>query len=110
MYLISSRESPSLQLAADQEKNTSKTETEKLWGTPVQYGTTMIQVRWCGVCVCSGGVWQLTEMCVCVCVVQYKTTTIQQVRGRVVCVVRGCVAGFNWNVAFCNSHITSVLY
>ncbi|XP_064398624.1 inositol 1,4,5-trisphosphate receptor type 2-like isoform X2 [Halichondria panicea] len=33
-----------LKLAADQEKNTSKTETEKLWGTPVQYGTTMIQL------------------------------------------------------------------
>ncbi len=70
------------QLAADQEKNTSKNETEKLWGTPVQYGTTMIQVCgcvWCGgreregVCVvwrrerkglCGEGIY---SPCVCMC-------------------------------------------
>ena len=33
-----------LQIAAEQEKKQSQIETEKLWGTRVQYGTTMIQV------------------------------------------------------------------
>ena len=33
------------QIAAEQEKKQSEMETEKMWGTPVQYGTTMVQVR-----------------------------------------------------------------
>ena len=32
------------QTAAEQEKKQSQLESEKLWGAPVQYGTTMVQV------------------------------------------------------------------
>ena len=35
---------PLSQTAADQEKKQSQTETDKLWGAPVQYGTTLVQV------------------------------------------------------------------
>ena len=33
------------QTAAEQEKKQSEMETEKMWGTQVKYGTTMVQVR-----------------------------------------------------------------
>lgn len=33
-----------LQTAADQEREQSRIESEKQWGQPVKYGTTMIQV------------------------------------------------------------------
>lgn len=33
-----------LQIAAEQEKKQSEIETEKQWGSRVQYGTTMVQV------------------------------------------------------------------
>ena len=33
-----------LQAAAEQEREQSKVETEKQWGVPVRYGTTIVQV------------------------------------------------------------------
>ena len=50
MLLVSSN-----QTAAEQEKKQSEMETEKMWGTQVKYGTTMVQVRQLGVNYRRGG-------------------------------------------------------
>ena len=38
---------PHTQTAAEQEKKQSQLEMEKLWGTPVKYGITIVQVLHC---------------------------------------------------------------
>ena len=55
------------QTAAEQEKKQSEMETEKMWGTQVQYGTTMVQVSLAIRELIRGWLWERDKLCnVCV--------------------------------------------